>query len=99
MSHVAQLRLAASGLRPQPGIGICGRFMGLVLALFPFEVDLSSRSSGLPTPILWSETLLTGPGLNQRSVHSEMFIRQERPSFLQHPREKCRRDLLVQQSL
>src|SRR5271169_120634 len=99
MSHIAQLRLAASGLRPQPGIGIRCRLMRLVLSLFPFKVDRSSWSSGLPTPILWSETLLTGPGLNQRSVHREMFIRHERPRSLQHPREKGRRDLLVQQSL
>jgi hypothetical protein len=32
--------------------------MGLVLALFPAKVDISSRSGRLPAPALWPETLM-----------------------------------------
>src|ERR1700688_1177855 len=52
--------------------------MGLVLSLFPAKVDISSRSGRLPGPVLWSETLVTCPSFDQRSVHGEMFIRQNR---------------------
>src|SRR5260370_11684342 len=61
MSHIAQLRLASAGLGVQPTIPIAGRFMGLVLALSPPELDISSRFGRLPRPVLWSETLMTCP--------------------------------------
>src|ERR1700674_5163373 len=73
--------------------------MGLVLSLFPAKVDISSRSGRRPGPVLWSETLMTCPSFDQRSVDSEMFIRHERPGPFQHPPEKRLRDLFVQQSL
>src|SRR6266481_9271006 len=99
MSHIAQLRLASAGLGVQPGIRIGGRFMGLVLSLLPAKVDISSRFGRLPAPVLWPETLMTCPSLDQRSVHCEMFIRHVRPGSFQHPLEKRLRDLLVQQAL
>src|SRR5450631_552307 len=73
--------------------------MGFVLSLFTVKVDISSRSRWFPRPILWSETLLTGPSLDQRSVHREMFIGHKRPGSFQHSLKKRLRDLFVQQSL
>src|SRR5215470_3771375 len=73
--------------------------MGLVLSLFSAKVDISSRSGRLPAPVLWSETLMTGPSLDQRSVHREMFIRHVRLGSFQHPLKKRLRDLFVQQTL
>src|SRR5271170_486421 len=99
MPHIAQLRLAPSGLRPQPGIWIGARFMGLVLSLLSSKVDVSSRSGGLARSILGSETLVAGPGLDQRSIHREMFIGHKRPGSLQHPLEKRLGDLFIQQAL
>src|SRR5271170_6698964 len=99
MPPITQLRLAASRLRPQSGIWIGARFMGLVLSLFPFEVDVSSRSGGLARSVLGPETLLTGPGLKQRPIHREMFIGHKRPGSFQHPLEKRLGDLFIQQAL
>src|SRR6202047_1891834 len=99
MPHITQLRLAPSGLRPQSGIGIRSRFMGLVLSLFPFEVDVSSRSGGLARSVLGPETLVTGPGLYQRPIHREMFIGHKRPGSFQHPLEKRLGHLFIQQPL
>src|SRR5258708_31207949 len=99
MSHVAQLRLASAGLGVHPSIRIGGRFMGLVLALFPPKVDISARFGRLPGPVLWPETLMTCPSLDQRSVHGEMFIRHVRLGSFQHPLKKRLRDLFVQQTL
>src|SRR6202522_729481 len=99
MPHITQLRLAPSRLRPQSGIGIGAGFMGLVLALFPFEVDVSSRSGGLARSVLGPETLVTGPGLNQRPIHREVFIGHKRPSSFQHPLEKRLGNLFLQQAL
>src|ERR1700720_3374268 len=67
---------------------IGSRFMGLVLSLFSAKVDISSRSGRLPAPVLWPETLMTGPSLDQRSVHGEMFIRHVRLGSCQHPLKK-----------
>src|SRR4029078_12275606 len=97
MSQVAELRLAAFGLPEQPGIGIRRRCMGLVLSLFPVEVDLSSRSRWLPLAVLPSEAFLAPPRLDTRAVHREMFIRHVRLRAFQHPLEKSLRDLFVQQ--
>src|SRR5450755_4523835 len=73
--------------------------MGLVLSLFPAKVDISSRSGRLSGPVLGSETLVTCPSFNQRSVHREMFIRHVRPGSFQHSLEKRLRDLFIQQTL
>src|SRR6266481_3211426 len=73
--------------------------MGLVLSLFSAKVHISSRFGRLPGPVLWSETLVTCPSLDQCPVHREMFIRHERPGSFQHPLEKRLRDLFVQQAL
>src|SRR5882762_6666147 len=73
--------------------------MGLVLSLFSAKVDISSRFGRLPAPVLWPETLMTCPSLDQRSVHCEMFIRHVRPGSFQHSLEERLRDLLVQQAL
>src|SRR5258707_9040490 len=85
MSHIAQLRLASAGLGVQPGIRIGGRFMGLVLSLFSAKVDISARFGRPPGPVLGSETLMTCPSFDQRSVHGEMFIRHVRLGSFQHP--------------
>src|SRR6202522_3579689 len=73
--------------------------MGLVLALFPAKVDVSSRSGGLARSILGPETLVAGPSLEQRSIHREMFIGHKRPGSFQHPLKKRFRNLLIQQAL
>src|ERR1035438_6510901 len=73
--------------------------MGLVLSLFPAKVDISSRSGRLSGPVLWSETLVTCPSFDQRSVHGEMFIRHVRPRSFQQALEKRFGDLFVQQAL
>src|ERR1700675_3272111 len=73
--------------------------MGLVLALFPAKVDISSRSRRLPAPVLGSETLMTCPCFDQCSVHREVLIRHVRLGAFQHPPEKSLRDPLVQQAL
>src|SRR6266478_705671 len=62
--------------------------MGLVLSLFSAKVDISSRFGRLPAPVLWPETLMTCPSLDQRSVHGEMFIRHVRLGSCQHPLKK-----------
>ena len=61
--------------------------LGLLLAVNSLNVVNSYVGRDFMTAIS-SETLLTGPRLNQRSVHREMFIRHERPRSFQHPREK-----------
>src|ERR1035438_5091538 len=73
--------------------------MGLVLSLFPAKVDIASRPGGLSGPVLRPETLMTGPSLDQRSVHGEMFIRHGWLGSFQHAPEKRLRDLFVQQAL
>src|SRR5471032_2005817 len=99
MSQIAQLRLAALGLPEQPRIGIRGRFMGLVISLFPMKVHLSARPGKLSLPVLPPETLVTGPGFDQRSIHREMFVRHKRLGSFQYLPEKSLRNLFVQQAL
>src|SRR5258706_3195471 len=99
MSHVAQLRLASSGLGPQSGIGIGARFMSLVLSLLSTKVDVPSRPRGLACSVLRPETLMAGPGLNQRPIHCEMFIGHKRSGSLQHPLENRLGALFIQQAL
>src|ERR1700738_1589728 len=99
MSQVAELRFAPFGLLEQPSLGIRRRFMGLVLALLPVKVDLSSGPGRLLLSVLPPKAFLTRPGLDQRTVHREMFIRHVRPRAFQHPLKKRLRDLLVQQTL
>jgi hypothetical protein len=86
MPHIAQLRLASPGLRPLPGIWIGARFMGLVLALFPAKVDVSSRPAGLARSILGPEDLVAGPSLNQRSIHGTSEWEQLRILYRCHRR-------------
>src|SRR5215510_5577987 len=73
--------------------------MGLVLSLFPAKIDISSRSGWLSAAVLWTETLMTCPSLDQCSIHGEMFIRHVRLGSFQHPLEKRLRNFFVQQSL
>jgi|SRR5882762_2763964 len=99
MSQVAQLRLATFGLLEQPGLRIPRRFMRLIRPLPPVKIDLSGRSSRLPLPVLPPKAPLTGPCLDQCSVHREIFIRHVRLGSFQHPFEKRLRDLLINKFL
>lgn len=73
--HVAQASLVARALLEQPGIGVRGTGVGVVAALLSFEVHLgiAPLSRGLVVvPAL--ETFVRGPGLDQRAVHTEVFV-------------------------
>src|SRR6202034_1024233 len=70
-----------------------------VAGVLAFKIQVSSRSEGLAHSVLGPETLVAGPGLYQRSVHREMFIRHKRSGSVQHPLEKCLGDLFIQQPL
>ena len=73
--HVAQAGLVARALLEQPGIGIGGAGMGAVAALLPFEVHLGVASGWRAAVVVFAfETLVRGPGLNQRAVHAEVFV-------------------------
>jgi hypothetical protein len=71
MSGVAELGLLARALAGQPGRGIGGRLVSLVAAALAMEVDagvarIVRRSLSLSVFAL--ETLVAGPGLDQRAV-------------------------------
>src|SRR5580700_4913422 len=99
MSQVAELGFAPFGFLEQSSVGIRGRFMGLVRPFLLVKVDLSSWSGWLPLSVLPPKALLTGPSLDQGSVHGEMFIRHVRLGAFQHPLEKTLRNLFIQQAL
>ena len=71
MAQVAQLRFLAIALLVQPRIGIRRGLVRLVAALLAMEVG-PITVSGI---ILGAETLLRGPGLDQRAIHSEVLVR------------------------
>src|SRR5260370_8037053 len=85
MPHIAQLRLASSGLRPQSGIGIGARFMSLVLSLFSTKVDVSSRSRGLARSVLLPPPLMVAPRLPPPPTHRHIFLLTQHPLPLHHP--------------
>ena len=69
MAQIAQLRLLPVAFLLEPCVGVGGRSMRLVAALFIVEV-----AAIVIRAILGPEAFLRGPGLNQRSVHGEVLI-------------------------
>src|SRR5690348_5469960 len=60
---------------------------------------LAPKLPRLPIPAIFLlKALLAGPSLDQRTVYTEMLVREMRLGLRQHSREKLTRHLLVQQS-
>lgn len=73
--HVAQAGLVALALLEQPGVGVRGAGMGVVATLLPLEVHLGVTSGrGAGVIVLALETLVRGPGFDERAVHAEVFV-------------------------
>src|SRR4051794_18957531 len=84
VTHQDEAGFLARPLAEQPGIGVGGRGVGVVLALLAAEVPLAvaprgdfSRSGRLVRAVLWAEALGAGPGLQERAVDREMLVRQQ----------------------
>src|ERR1041385_8923226 len=77
MPHVAKPGLAPVGLAIQPGLRVRGALMRVILARLAAKLPAIARISAILRP----EALVRGPGLDQRAVHREMLIRQQRPDL------------------
>src|SRR3984893_18400218 len=78
--HMAQLCLLAGTFTKQPGIGVCGRAMRVILAFLAMEVALGIAPSARcrrVAAVLRHETLHAGPSLNQCAVDREVLARQQ----------------------
>src|ERR1035437_1855355 len=97
VAHIAELRLPPSGLAVKAAVGIAGTRMRVVLALLPMEV----RAIVVAAAVLGAITLLWSPGLDQRSVHRKMLVRQQRfyLRMVQKPGHEFRKHLAVLQSV
>lgn len=104
MTEERQLRLIALALFVQPGIGIGSRGMRVVAAFLALEVDGGIAATVFRRrgrAVFFDETFMRSPGLNQRTVHREMFVRESLFPLRQgsHPLEKQAADVLVQQTV
>ena len=81
MPHIAELGLFTGGFAEQPSIGVGGRGMRVVPALFAMEVAFRIAPAASATAfarrrlaaLLRHEALHAGPRLNQRAVDREML--------------------------
>ena len=72
VAHVAELGLPSCGFAIEPAVRISRALVRVVLALLAVEVCAVAVAT-----ILGTKALLRGPGLDQRSVHRKMLVRQE----------------------
>lgn len=78
MAHIAQLAAGVVALAVQARVGIGFGLVGVVAALFAFEV--AAVTVAPVVVILAHEALVASPGLDQRAVHAEVLARE--PFFL-----------------
>ena len=97
MAHVAEPGLAAGGLAVQPAIGIAGEGMGIVFVGLAMKVGAIVAIAA----VLGAEALVGSPGFDQRAVHREMLVRQQRLHLgkVQQPGHELREHVAVLQSL
>src|SRR5215470_5597059 len=105
MAHVTQLGLLARSLAEQPGIGVGGRGMRVVLALLAMEVALgiarpagATLARGWTAAILRHEALHAGPRLDQGAIDREVLARQQLADLWQveHGNEKLGGDIALE---
>ena len=106
MTHVAELGLLAGAFAEQPGVGVGGRGMRVVLALLAMEVALGiapaarlALSRGRIAAVLRHKALHAGPGLDQRAVDREVLAGQQLADLrqVQHARKELGRNIAVEQ--
>jgi hypothetical protein len=75
VAHVAQPGLVTLGFLVQPCFGVSGAGVGVVAALFALEVHLWVAPLGRGAFVIFAlEAFVRGPGVNQRAVHTEVFV-------------------------
>src|SRR5947209_8981177 len=80
VAMISQMRSLAARLLDETGIRIRARGVGFVAAALATEVDRRVVPSARITAariVFRAEAFLAGPGLDQRSVHGEMFVRDQ----------------------
>ena len=73
VAHIGELRLPSGGLAVKTAVGIAGTRMRVVLTLLSMKV----RTVFVAAAVLEAKALLRSPGLDQRSVHRKMLVRQQ----------------------
>jgi hypothetical protein len=95
MAKITQLRLLAVALLVKPRIGISTGLMRIVAALLSAKV----RTIVIVGAVLGAETLLRGPGLDQRAIYGEVLVGHELPRLPVHLGEEPLRHFRGQQPI
>src|SRR6185503_14958483 len=99
MPYETELCLLAPPLAVEPRVGVGGRGVRVVAAFLAVKVLLTvaARIGRWAGAVLRPEALGAGPRLQQRAVHREMLVRQQRLDLWlrQHGGEKLARNLAV----
>src|SRR3954469_6184600 len=103
MPYETELCLLAPPLAVEPRVGVGGRGVRVVAAFLAVKVLLTvaARIGRWAGAVLRPEALGAGPRLQQRAVHREMLVRQQRLDLWlrQHGGEKLARNLAFEQAV